>query len=93
MLIHEIKNILIQFFVDKEIFNFSATSQILITQTDLQFRELEIKRQVEMDKLRLDSEREKEEQEDRIRQETLERDKRLLREKLETEKIRLEMEE
>ena len=93
MLIHEIKNILIQFFVDKEIFDFSATSQILVTQTDLPFRELEIKRQVEMDKLRLDSEREKEEQEDRIRHETLEQDERLLREKLETEKIRLEMEE
>ena len=33
MLKHEIKNILIQFFVD-EIFDSSATSQILVTQTD-----------------------------------------------------------
>ena len=72
MLKHEIKNILIQFFVDEEIFDSSATSQILVTQTDLQLRELEIKRQVEMEKLRLDREREKEEREDRIRLETLE---------------------
>ena len=86
MLKHEIKNILIQFFMDEEIFDSSATSQILVTQTDLQFRELEIKRQVEMEKLRL-------EHEDRIRMETLEREDRLLREKLEHEKLRLEMEE
>ena len=86
MLKHEIKNILIQFFVDEEIFDSSATSQILVTQTDLQLRELEIKRQVEMEKLRL-------EHEDKIRMETLEREDRLLREKLEHEKLRLEMEE
>ena len=97
MLKHEIKNILIQFFVDEEIFDSSATSQILVTQTDLQLRELEIKRQVEMEKLKLEHEerlrREREEREDRIRQETLEREDRLLREKLEHEKLRLEMEE
>ena len=97
MLKHEIKNILIQFFVDEEIFDSSATSQILVTQTDLQLRELEIKRQVEMEKLKLEHEerlrREREEREDRIRQETLEREVRLLREKLEHEKLRLEMEE
>ena len=115
MLKHEIKNILIQFFVDEEIFDSSATSQILVTQTDLQLRELEIKRQVEMEKLRLEHENrirlenaereerlrlEKEEREDRIGLETLEREDRMLREKremdrekLEQEKIRLEMEE
>ena len=43
MLKHEIKNILIQFFVDEEIFDSSATSKILVTQTDLQLREIEIK--------------------------------------------------
>ena len=85
MLKHEIKNILIQFFVDEEIFDSSATSQILVTQTDLQLRELEIERQVEMEKLRLDREREKEEREDRIRLETLEREDRLLRQKIEME--------
>ena len=100
MLKHEIKNILIQFFVDEEIFDSSATSQILVTQTDLQLRELEINRQVEMEKLRLEHEnrirvenaereerlkREKEEREDRIRLETLEREDRLLRQKIEME--------
>ena len=38
MLKHEIKNIIIQFFVNEEIFDPSATSQILVTQTDLQLR-------------------------------------------------------
>ena len=89
MLKHEIKNILIQFFVDEEIFDSSATSQILVTQTDLQLRELEIKRQVEMEKLRLEHEerlrREKEEREERIRLETIEREDRLLRQKIEME--------
>ena len=66
MLKHEIKNILIHFFVDEELFDSSATSQILVTPTDLQLSELEIKRQVEMEKLRL-------ELEDRIRLETIER--------------------
>ena len=86
MLKYEIKNILIQFFVDEEIFDSSATSQILVTQTDLQLRELEIKRQIEMERLRL-------EHEDRIRLETIEREERMQREKLEHEKVKLEMEE
>ena len=86
MLKHEIKNILIQFFVDEEIFDSSATSQILVTQTDLQFRELEITRQIEMERLRL-------EHEDRIKAETVEWEERMHREKLEYEKVRLEMEE
>ena len=78
MLKHEIKNILIQFFVDEKIFDSSATSQILVTQTDLQLRELEIKRQVEMERLRLEHEdrigAEKAEREERIRLETVERE-------------------
>ena len=97
MLKHEIKNILIQFFVDEEIFDSSATSKILVTQTDLQLREIEIKNQITLEKLRLDQEervrREKEEREDRIRLETIEREDRMHREKLELEKLRLEMEE
>ena len=107
MLKHEIKNILLQFFVDEEIFDSSATSQILVTQTDLQLRELEIKRQLEIEKIKLEHEdririekaereerlrREKEEREERIRLETIEREDRLLREKLEHEKLRLEVE-
>ena len=42
MLKHEIKNILIRVLVDEEILNPSALSSVLITQTDLQLRELEI---------------------------------------------------
>ena len=106
MLKHEIKNILIQFFVDEEIFDSSATSQILVTQTDLQLRELEIKRQIEMEKLKFEYEErirletlerderiraEKAEREERIRLETLEREERLEKEKLEREE-RLEIE-
>ena len=78
MLKHEIKNILIQFFVDEEIFDSSATSQILVTQTDLQLRELEIKRQIEMEKLKF-------EYEERIRLETLEREERMHKQRLEME--------
>ena len=95
MLKHEIKNILIQFFVDEEIFDSSATSQILVTQTDLQLRELEIKRQVEIEKIRLEHEErlrgEKEEREERIRAENAELEERLRREKEQREdRIRLE---
>ena len=50
MLKHEIKNILIKFYVDEETFDSSATFQILVTQTDLQLRELDIKTQVEIEK-------------------------------------------
>ena len=89
MLKHEIKNILIQFFVDEEIFDSSATSQILVTQTDLQLRELEIKRQIEMEKLKFEYEEriraEKAEREERIRLETLEREERMHKQKLEME--------
>ena len=89
MLKHEIKNILIQFFVDEEIFDSSATSQILVTQTDLQLRELEIKRQTEMEKLKFEYEEriraEKAEREERIRLETLEREERMHKQKLEME--------
>ena len=78
MLKHEIKNILIKFLVDEEILDPSALSSILITQTDLQLRELEIQRQIQLEKLRL-------EQEERIRVEQLEREERIQRERLEME--------
>ena len=66
------------------LFDSSATSQILVTQTDLQLRELEIKRQIEMEKLKF-------EYEERMRLETLERDERIRAEKAEREeRIRLE---
>ena len=63
MLNYEIKNIIIQFFVDEEMFYSSVTCQILVTQTDLQLRQLDFKRKVEIEKLRL-------EHEDRIRMES-----------------------
>ena len=58
MLKHEIKNILNKFLVDEEILDSSALSSILITQTDLQLRELEVQRQIQLDKLRLDRKKE-----------------------------------
>ena len=78
MLKHEIKNILIKFLVDEEILDPSALSSILITQTDLQLRELEIQRQIQLEKLKL-------EQDERIRVGQLEREERMQREKLEME--------
>ena len=57
MLKQEIKNILVQFLVDKEILDSSALSLVLVTQTGLQMRELEIQRQIEFEKLRLEQER------------------------------------
>ena len=56
MLKHEIKNIFIKFLVDEEILDPSALSSILITQTDLQLRELEVQRQIQLEKLRLEKE-------------------------------------
>ena len=49
MLEHEIKNILIKFLVDEEILYPSALSSVLITQTDLQLRKLEIQRQIQLE--------------------------------------------
>ena len=93
MLKHEIQNILVKFLVDEEIIDSSALSSILITQTDLQLRELEVQGQIQLENLRL-------EQEERIRVEQLEREERKLerdeimqKEKLAMEKEKLEMEE
>ena len=56
MLKQEIKNILVQFLVDKEILDSSALSLVLVTQTGLQMRELEIQRHAEFENLRLEQE-------------------------------------
>ena len=108
MLKHEIKNILIKFLVDEEILDPSALSSVLITQTDLQLRELEIQRQIQLEKLKLEQEvrirverleREERirveqlERVERIRVEQLEREERMQKEKLAIEKQKLEMEE
>ena len=57
MLKQEIKNSLVQFLVDMEILDSSALSLVLVTQTGLQMRELEIQRQIEFEKLRLEQEK------------------------------------
>ena len=82
MLKHEIKNLLIKFLVDEEILDPSALSSILVTQTDLQLRELEVQRQIQLEKLRL-------EQEEKIRVEQLEREERKLEreERMQKEKL------
>ena len=85
MLKHKIKNISIKFLVDEEILDPSALSSVLITQTDLQLRELEIQRQIQMENLRL-------EQEERMRVEQLEREERMQKEKLAMEKEKIAME-
>ena len=54
MLKHEIKNILIKFLVDEDILEPSALSSVHVTQTDLQLRELEVHRQIKLEKLRLE---------------------------------------
>ena len=60
MLKHEIKNILIKFLVDEEILDPSALSSVLIPQSEMQLRELEVQRQIQQEKLSL-------EQEERVR--------------------------
>ena len=44
------------FLVDEEILDPSALSSVLITQTDLQLWELEIQRQIQLEKLKLKQE-------------------------------------
>ena len=83
MLKHEIKNILIKCLVDKEILDPSDLSSIPTTQTDLQLRELEIQRQIQLEKLKSEQEERKLEREERVRVEQLE--ERMQREKLEME--------
>ena len=56
MLKHEIKNIWIKYLVDEEILDPSALSSVLVTQTDLQLRELEVQRQIQLEKLRFEQE-------------------------------------
>ena len=75
MLKREIKNVIIQFLVDEEFFEPSATSLIIVSQTDIQLKELELKRHLELEKLRLEFEEkrraDKEEREERMQKEKL----------------------
>ena len=101
MLKREIKNVIIQFLVDEEFFEPSATSLIMVSQTDIQLKELELKRHLELEKLRLEFEEkrraDKEEREERMQKEKLafeerEREKQREMEERQKEKQR-EMEE
>ena len=89
MLKQEIKNILVQFLVDKEILNSSALSLVLVTQTGLQMQELEIQKQIELEKLRLEQERqmqkERMEMEERVQKERMEMEERVQKERMEME--------
>ena len=49
MLKQDIKNILVQFLVDKEILDSSALSLVLVKKTGLQMRELEIQKQIDFE--------------------------------------------
>ena len=100
----EIKNVIIQFLVDEEFFEPSATSLIMVSQTDIQLKELELKRHLELEKLRLEFEEkrraDKEEREERMQKEKLElekqkeeREERMQKEKLELEKQKFAFEE
>ena len=101
MLKREIKNVIIQFLVDEEFFEPSATSLIMVSQTDIQLKELELKRHLELEKLRLEFEEkrraDKEEREERMQKEKLafeEREKEKQREMEERQKEKQrEMEE
>ena len=89
MLKREIKNVIIQFLVDEEFFEPSATSLIMVSQTDIQLKELELKRHLELEKLRLEFEEkrraDKEEREERMHREKLALEERLAKEKIDME--------
>ena len=97
MLKREIKNVIIQFLVDEEFFEPSATSLIMVSQTDIQLKELELKRHLELEKLRLEFEEkrraDKEEREEKLARDKAEREERIQIEKLELEKQKLALEE
>ena len=104
MLKQEIKNTLVQFLVDMEILDSSALSLVLVTQTGLQMRELEIQKQIELEKLRLEQEKLRIEQERQMQKERMEMEERVQKERMEMEdrekekerqmqKERMEMEE
>ena len=93
MLKQEIKNILVQFLVDKEILDSSALSLVLVTQTGLQMRELEIQKQIELEKLRLEQEKLRMEMEERVQKERMEMEEREKEMERQMQKERMEMEE
>ena len=74
---HEIKNILVQYFVDEEIFNENALSLIVDVQSVSSSKELELKlqiRQLEIKEREKEREREREEREEREKERERERE-------------------
>ena len=80
---HEIKNILVQYFVDEEIFNENALSLIVDIQSVSSSKELELKFQIRQVEIQ---EREKEWEREREREERKEREKEREREEREKER-------
>ena len=81
---HEIKNILVQYFVDEEIFNENALSLIVDVQSVSSSKELELKfqiRQLEIQEGEKEREREREKREEREKEREREREEREEREK------------
>ena len=85
MLKREIKNILVQFLVDKEILDSSALSLVLVTQTGLQMQELEIRKQIELEKLRLEQERQMQKERMEIEERVKEKERKMQKERMEME--------
>ena len=84
---------MVQFLVDKEILDSSALSLVLVTQTGLQMRELEIQKQIELEKLRLEQEKLRMEMEERVQKERMEMEEREKEKERQLQKERMEMEE
>ena len=84
---HEIKNILVQYFVDEEIFNENALSLIVDVQSVSSSKELELKFQIRQLEIQ-ERENEREREREREREERKEREKEREREREEREKER-----
>ena len=84
---HEIKNILVQYFVDEEIFNENALSLIVDVQSVSSSKELELKLQIRQLEIK-EREQEREWEREREREEREEREKEREREREEIEKER-----
>ena len=84
---HEIKNILVQYFVDEEIFNENALSLIVDVQSVSSSKELELKFQIRQLEIQ-EREKEREWEREREREEREEREKEREREREEREKER-----
>ena len=93
---HEIKNILVQYFVDEEIFNENALSLIVDVQSVSSSKELELKfqiRQLEIQEREKEREREREREEREEREKEREREREREREERERERERQKREE